>query len=772
MKFPKENEESATMAEVETKTNGTVEANGPVTKYDPDDPEDQKQMWRPPDIDQDMKEMERRKRVDMIMNSQVFREELERIIESQINEGYLPANLAALQQVTELLLPNRRSSNIRAGHCVIPINDIRGVDGIRYTKLEKLLRCKLAAVYRLIDLNGWSENIYNHITVRVSQDLEHFLLNPFGLQYPEVTASSLIKVDMQGNVIDPGSTSFTFNRAGFVLHSAVHACRPDIRCCIHIHHPPCVAVSAMKTGLLPVSQEAALIGDVSYHDYNGILVDTQEREQIARDLGPVNKVMILRNHGVIVAGETIEEALFYLQNLVLACEAQVRLMPIGLDNIQVMSNEAKQKVRSIITLNHANVTGKPDGGEDEKDQRFKKFKIWDLEFEAQMRMLDNAGFRTGYLYRYPLIRVEQPRQKNDVEVPPAATSFVQYLEEDKWLRPLKKLMEGKKSQDKLRWVNSPNVYQKVEVLETGTSDPKKITKWVQEGSPSHSTLVKIESPHQFIPKTGDPNEFKKKQKEMKQNRMHSKITAGPQSSILEGVTWEEIKKMQDAQLNATGDQVVLVGAASKGIIQREFQHNAMVYKTAYAKNPFDGISDQDLEEYKKIVERKQRGEPVEDEIPDHIKPLLLEPVIVADGQPVNSVQDLNTPPQSPASPCSDEEVSKSGGSVQRSMSARLSVEAAEEIREKSFQRRTLSERKPKSKITGDVTLNGEEKLRSAESGEVSAASRSSKESSPVKEVGDESPKKDKKKKKGLRTPSFLKKKKHKKEKEDKEKVAS
>ncbi|GFY76171.1 protein hu-li tai shao [Trichonephila inaurata madagascariensis] len=757
------NWETTSMAEVET--NGTMEANGPVTEYDP---EDQKQMWRPPDINQDLREMERRKRVDMIMNSQVFREELERIIESQINEGSLPANLAALQQVTELLLPNRRSSNIRAGHCVIPINDIRGVDAVRYTKYEKILRLKLAAVYRLIDLYGWSENIYNHITVRVSQDLEHFLLNPFGLQYPEVTASSLIKVDMQGNVIDPGSTSFTFNRAGFVLHSAVHAARPDVRCCIHIHHPPCVAVSAMKCGLLKISQESALIGDVSYHDYNGIVVDTAEKEEIARDLGPVNKVMILRNHGVLICASSIEEALFYLQNFVSACETQVRLMPIGLDNIQIMSQDASQKVRNIITMNHANVTGKPDA--DEKDQKFHLGKIWDLEFEAQMRMLDNAGFRTGYLYRYPLIRVEQPRQKNDVEVPPAATSFAQYLEEDKWLRPLKKLMEGKQSREKLRWVNSPNVYQKVEVLETGTSDPKKITKWVQEGSPSHTTLVKIESPHQFVPKTGDPNEFKKKQKEMKQNRMHSKITAGPQSSILEGVTWEEIKKMQDAQLNASGDQVVLMGAASKGIIQRQFQNNAMVYKTAYAKNPFDGISDEDLQEYYKIVERKQRGEPIEDEIPEHLKPLLYEPIDrVADEQVNSVVQDLNTPP---ASPCSEEEASKSGGSVQRSMSARLSVEAAEEIREKSFQRRTLSERKPKSKITGDVTLNGEEKLKSAESGEVSAASRSSKESSPVKEVGDESPKKDKKKKKGLRTPSFLKKKKHKKEKEDKEKVAS
>lgn len=103
----------------------------------------------------------------MFLFSQVFREELERIIESQITEGYLPANLAALQQVTEILLPNRRSSGFRSGQCVIPINDIRGVDGIRYTKQERLLRCKLAGVYRLIDIYGWSESIYNHVTVSV-----------------------------------------------------------------------------------------------------------------------------------------------------------------------------------------------------------------------------------------------------------------------------------------------------------------------------------------------------------------------------------------------------------------------------------------------------------------------------------------------------------------------------------------------------------------------------------------------------------------------------
>lgn len=397
-----------------------------------------------------------------------------------------------------------------------------------------------------------------------------------------------------------------------------------------------------------------------------------------------------------------------------------------------------------------------------------------------MRMLDNAGFRTGYLYRQPLIRSEGPRQRNDVEVPPSATSFAQYLEEDKWLSPLKKLMEGKRTQDKMRWVNSPNVYQKVEVLETGTQDPKKITKWVevagngdsdswvQEGSPSHSTHVKIETPHQFVPIGSDPGEFKRRQKELKANRMNAKVTAGPQSNILEGMTWEEIRSLQEAKA-AQGDQVVLVGAASKGIIQREFQHNAMVYKSAYAKNPFDNVSDMDLEEYKKIVEKKQRGEPVDEDIPDSVKHLLMEPVAVTQDN-----QKMKSPPKSPGlsptSPLSEDEEEKPGGSFQRSLSARLAAEVAEEERQKAaFQRRIHSERKPKGTR---LTMNGEEKLKSVESGDVSGTSRSSKEGSPVKDISEESPKKDKKKKKGLRTPSFLKKKKKKEKDSEREKGAA
>ncbi|XP_065289269.1 protein hu-li tai shao isoform X10 [Dermacentor albipictus] len=725
------------MAETKAQTNGLSEGQAKAERYDPDDPEAQRQMWRPPDIEQDMKEMERRKRVEMIMNSQLFREELERIIESQLSEGYTPSNMAALQQVTELLLPHAtKQSTIRGGRCLVPINDVRGIDGLRYSKGEKLLRCKLASLCRLLDAYGWTTTAFNHITLRVSQDQEHFLVNPFGLLYHEVTASSLLKLDMQSNVIDSGTTTFHFNRPAYMVHAAIHANRPDIKCIIHLQHPPCVAVSSLKQGLLPITPDAALLGEIAYHEYRGSSADTHE---VARSLGPNSKVLFLRNHGVLVCGDSVEEAFSNLCSTIEACETQMKLAPIGFDNVHLLSEEAQRSMRE----EHARQKGVdeplPGGDEDkEKAEPKEKPKRWrpcDIVFEAHMRTLDNSGHRTGYIYRQPLLRNEQPRLKTDVEVPPSASSIAQFLEEDKWLSPLKKLLDGRKTQDKLRWVNSPNTYQRVEVLETGTADPKKITK-------------------------------------LKENRLNSKINAGPQSNLLDGVTWEEVKKMQDAVASATGDQVVLVGAASKGIIQRDYQHNAMVYKTAYSKNPFDNITDSELEDYKRLVERKQRGESIDDDVPDSLKPLLVEPVAVPSQGPQRTSSPLQSPAQSPTSPASDEEDSKSSARVKRSLSSRLATEEEERIVPQQFGRRAQSERKPKRQ--SDAPVNGDEKLRSAESGDVSAASRSSKEqSSPVKDVEGESPKKDKKKKKGgLRTPSFLKKKKHRKEKEDKEKAAS
>lgn len=617
----------------------------------------QENSHKPSDIEQDIKEMERRKRVEMIMNSQLFREELERIIEGQFCQETNPiTGLSALHQVTELLQRGGfTSSSLRGGPAIIPINDIRGVDALKYDNAEKLLRCKTAAVYRLIDLNGWSQGIYNHISTRINQDLEHFLINPFGLQYNEITASSLVKIDIQGNLIDQGSTNFPFNRAGFNLHASIHRARPDLKAIIHLHYAPVIAVASCKQGLMPLCQEAAIVGDVSYYNYTGILVESDEQEAIAQALGIHNKVMMLRNHGVVVCGVDIEEATFYMVHLIKACELQVKLMPVGIENLVLMSKEAIERTKE--TVKNSSVFGKDgDGKETEAAggaHTRRRLNVKEVDFESQMRMLDNAGYRTGYVYKNPLVRREE-RFKHDVEEPPTVTSVQSsYFDQDKWLSPLRKLVEGKKTHERIAWVNSPNVYQKKEILETGTTDPRVITRWIQDSqSPEgqYYNHAKIDSAHQFAPHSLDVDEFKRKQKAMKELRMKNMISSGPQSQVLDGVTWDELKHAgQNDESHKAQEHTLIVGAASKGIIQRDHQHNVKVYKSPYAKNPFDNISDLELEEYKRVVARKQRGEDVPyEEISEKVRHLLADPV-----------EDV-TSPTSTTSPLSEDESEKDG----------------------------------------------------------------------------------------------------------------
>jgi len=433
---------------------------------DASDDEEQKNM-RPVDIEADVKEMERRKRVEAIMQSKLFREELERVVGDSLRDSGADSIAGLISDVMNIKSGNSAPSS----HCVVPINDIRGIDSMVYAKGEKVLRCKLAAVYRLIELYGWTQGIYNHVTARVSQDTEHFLLNPFGMLYNEVTASSLIKVNMQGEQVEEGTTNFGVNQAGFMLHSAIHQARPDIKCIIHLHTPKIVAISTMKCGLLPLSQESCLIGDVSYHSYNGIVIDPEERESLAKDLGPNNKVMFLRNHGVVCCGRTIEEAWLNTWHTVLAVETQLKMMPLGIDNLVMIDDETRRKTYEI---------GQKGGGG--VNTAKKEWTVGELEFEALMRMLDNSGYRTGYAYAEPLVRKEPARMISDVELPPTASNLGYLMDEEELYKdgPLRALLaqmgKATRSGNKTRWVNSPNVYQKVEVLETGTQDPKKITK--------------------------------------------------------------------------------------------------------------------------------------------------------------------------------------------------------------------------------------------------------------------------------------------------------
>lgn len=183
------------------------------------------------------------------------------------------------------------------------------------------VRQNLAALYRLVAMHGWDDLVFTHITARVPGSAHHFLINPYGMLFESVTASSLIKVDLAGNkIID---TPYPFNPAGYLIHSAVHEVREDARCVMHLHTRAGVAVSAQKEGLLPISQQATVaLGSLAYHDYEGIALNPDEKTRLQQDLG--DKVsMILRNHGTLVAAPTIADAWLFMYNLESACQIQI-----------------------------------------------------------------------------------------------------------------------------------------------------------------------------------------------------------------------------------------------------------------------------------------------------------------------------------------------------------------------------------------------------------------------------------------------------------------
>jgi ribulose-5-phosphate 4-epimerase/fuculose-1-phosphate aldolase len=192
---------------------------------------------------------------------------------------------------------------------------------------EWKLRIDLAAAYRLIAHYGWDDLIFTHMSVRIPGPEHHFLLNPYNLMFEEVTASSLVKVDMQGNPVDP--TPFITNPAGFTIHSAVHMSREDANAVIHLHTPHGQAVAAHGEGLLPLTQTAMLVrGDLAFHDYEGVATDHDERERIVADLGTKN-AMLLRNHGTLAVGSTVGEAFIRIYFLERACQAQIMALSAG-----------------------------------------------------------------------------------------------------------------------------------------------------------------------------------------------------------------------------------------------------------------------------------------------------------------------------------------------------------------------------------------------------------------------------------------------------------
>lgn len=237
---------------------------------------------------------------------------------------------------------------------------------------EWVLRRQLAAAYRLVEHFGWTELIYGHLTARVPGEAPHFLINPYGLNYDEVTASNLVKIDLEGRIVEP--SEHPVNYAGFVIHSAIHMAHAERhKVVMHTHTRAGMAVCALRDGLLPVSMVAtAFHGKLSYHDYEGPSLDLDERGRLLKNLGD-NQAMMLRNHGLLATGRSVPEAFLRLYRLERACQIQLDAAAAG--TLNVMGD---------------NLAAKSGADMDRFSEMESAVGIGDLEFAALLRKLDKT----------------------------------------------------------------------------------------------------------------------------------------------------------------------------------------------------------------------------------------------------------------------------------------------------------------------------------------------------------------------------------------------
>ena len=243
------------------------------------------------------------------------------------------------------------------------------------SEAEWQARLDLAACYRLVEAYGMTDMIYNHITLRIP-GTDHLLINLYGLLYKEITATSLAKIDVEGNIIWKPDTDYGINKSGYVIHGAIHKARPEVSAVLHTHTRAGMAVAAMKEGLLPLNQTAIrFVGHIGYHDYEGPAIDLSERERIVRDLGS-HDAMVMRNHGLLTCGETIQQAFNTMYQLEMSCRAQVDAMAARAD-LTLPSAEVLERTAHLYQPG----ARRPYGV---------------LEWHAMLRLLEAEGKASGF----------------------------------------------------------------------------------------------------------------------------------------------------------------------------------------------------------------------------------------------------------------------------------------------------------------------------------------------------------------------------------------
>ncbi|KAM7018303.1 beta-adducin isoform 3-T3 [Tautogolabrus adspersus] len=516
-----------------------------------------------------------KKRISSLLQSPSFREELDVLIQEQMKKGGSSSNLWALRQLADFMASHGSPAALPVSPSnmmmVTPINDLHGWEPGSMVKGERLMRCKLASTHRLFDLFGWVQISHTCLTLRVSKEQEHFLVLPEGLAYSEVTGSSLVKVNILGEVVEKGSTNLAVDTEKFSLHSAIYSARPDVRCLLHLHTPSTAAVSAMKCGLLPLSHEALLVGDVAYYDYNGVMEEEEDRVELQKSLGPTCKVLVLRNHGIVALGESVEEAFYTIYHIQAACQIQVTaLCSAGGEQNLILLDRTIHKPNIAGTVGWAGSTFGP----------LQKSRIGEHEFEALMRTLDNLGYRTGYAYRFPVL-LERSRTKREVEVPATATAFHHF--DDDGVHPALRQhpFAQRQQQERTRWLNTPNTYQKVNQEQASPGHQR--TTWLkaEEMTQAGSTSIKIETPNQFVPLFTNPQEVIEARNKIRQQNRQDMKTAGPQSQVLASV--------------------ITVDSPPSPVSPPKLPPEPE------PPNPFNQLTDHELEEYRKEVQRKQDG---------------------------------------------------------------------------------------------------------------------------------------------------------------------
>ncbi|XP_074020388.1 beta-adducin isoform X3 [Numenius arquata] len=671
------------------------------------------------DLRQDFNMMEQKKRVTMILQSPSFREELESLIQEQMKKGNNSSHIWALRQIADFMAttsPAVLPTSPMGLTAVTPINDLHGPDAPALAKGERLMRCKVGSIHRLLDLYGWAQLGHAAVTLRVSKEQEHFLVAPQGLACSEVTAASLIKVNVLGAVVEQGSTSFAPDARSFSLHAAIYAARPDARCIVRLHTPATAAVSAMRCGVLPISRAALLLGDVAYFDFRGEVEDEADRVELQKSLGPTCKILVLRNHGVLALGDTAEEAFYSIFHLQAACEIQVSALASagGTENLIVLER-TKHRPHEVGSVRWAGSTFGP----------MQKSRLGEHEFEALMRMLDNLGYRTGYTYRYPFVQ-EKSKPKSDVLIPATVTAFI--FEEDAAPVPALRQHAQKQQKEKTRWLNTPNTYMRVNVAEEqqGSAGSQKTkTTWlkadeVEKGS--SGTPIRIENPNQFVPLYTDPQEVLEMRNKIREQNRQDVKSAGPQSQLLASVIAETSRSPSTE--SHLGDAEAKEASREEAPPEPE------------PPNPFSQLTDQELEEYKQEVERKKLGLQGEKD------------AAAEESQAPSAKSPPSSPPQSPApTPAQPSEGDKAADGGQAPADSAAEKELPAVVNGKDEEQST--EESLGKEVGGRTTSPANADPDAPKEKETVTSNPISPEGSPSKSPS--------KKKKKFRTPSFLKK---------------